>query len=78
MFEPESGGWTIKHYNATTGRWHVEEGTTGVVWTTDKRTATSLAEGYRYMGYDSVVLHASDLAGVENLPLNGSLVEVDN
>jgi hypothetical protein len=67
---------TVVHFNAYTGRWHVEEtSTTGEVWSTDFETANALAAGYRANGFKSHVITAAQLAHrVENLPHHGSLV----
>lgn len=76
--ETPEGEYTVRHYNRTTGRWHVEEklDARGEVWTTDKATAYFMADTLSGHGFAVAVVKASELAGVENLPFNGSLVEI--
>ena len=68
--------YTVKHFNATTGRWHVEEAEKGQIWFTDTVSALTIAQSYLRNGFKAEVVKLSELAGVENLPFNGSLVEV--
>jgi hypothetical protein len=68
--------WTVKHYNSTTGRWHVEEGLKGSPWSAEKWMAMNLAAGYIRNGFDAEAICLDNLGAVENLPNNGSLVEV--
>ena len=68
--------YTVKHFNSTTGRWHVEEEEKGQIWFTDVVSALNIQGSYLINGFEAEVVKLSELKGVENLPFNGSLVEV--
>jgi ABC-type uncharacterized transport system permease subunit len=68
--------YTVVHFNAVTGYWHVEEDTAarGTVWLTDQSTAEALAAGYGVQGYQAEAVLASEVvAGLA--PVSRSLID---